>query len=279
MKNEEERQEGSGRLIPLTSSKDFKVAKDNPDVRGWRVVGSDGERLGVVKDLIVDTTEMKVRYLAITADTRFYNDNYDHYLLVPIGSAALDKKGSNVFISNIDSRSIVNYPTYHGGPITDEYEYAVREAISNPNDQNESLRNVNATNPVKTDYTINEQPVTVAPQRVSGDFYNNDQYNESRFFATDTNRNDSFDNRNEIFDNRTETSKDRTDNYNDRSDFSRENINTDNYSGQGKSNDLTEGKQSVEDSISTIERLEQLRERGSITEEEFKVLKRRALNL
>jgi photosynthetic reaction center H subunit len=35
---------------------------------------------------------------------------------------------------------------------------------------------------------------------------------------------------------------------------------------------------SVEDSISTIERLEELRDRGSITEEEFILMKKRALD-
>jgi photosynthetic reaction center H subunit len=35
----------------------------------------------------------------------------------------------------------------------------------------------------------------------------------------------------------------------------------------------------VGNAIATIERLESLRERGSITEDEFKTLKKRALNL
>jgi hypothetical protein len=35
----------------------------------------------------------------------------------------------------------------------------------------------------------------------------------------------------------------------------------------------------VEEAIATIERLENLRERGSLTEDEFLLLKKRALNL
>jgi sporulation protein YlmC with PRC-barrel domain len=244
MRNDEIRTEGNERLLPLSNSKDFKVAKDNPDVRGWRVVGSDGESLGIVKDLIVDTQEMKVRYLALTADRRFYNDSYDRYLLVPIGSAALDKKGNNVFVSNIDSKTILNYPTYQGGPITEDYEYAVREA---------SLHPANRTDAVNRTYTTSEQAANVAPQRISSDFYNNDTYNENRFYTS----------------NRTE--------YDDRTGVSRDNVNTDIYPGRTDSTDAS--RQDVEESISTIERLEKLRERGSITEDEFKVLKKRALDL
>ncbi|GEO05378.1 hypothetical protein AAE02nite_30420 [Adhaeribacter aerolatus] len=253
MRNDEIRTEGNERLLPLSNSKDFKVAKDNPDVRGWRVVGSDGESLGVVKDLIVDTQEMKVRYLALTADKRYYNDNYDRYLLVPIGSAALDKKGSNVFVSNIDSRTILNYPTYQGGPITEDYEYAVREASMHPTGHTDAQRRDNITTDQTTN-TVNEQPATVAPRRISSDFYNNDTYNDNRFYSSN-----------------------RTDNYDDRSNFSRDNVNTDVYPDRTDANSGI--RTDVDESISTIERLERLRERGSITEDEFRVLKKRALDL
>lgn len=252
MRNDEIRAEGNERLLPLSNSKDFKVAKDNPDVRGWRVVGADGESLGLVKDLIVDTQEMKVRYLALTADRRFYNDNYDRYLLVPIGAAALDKKGNNVFVSNIDSKTILNYPTYQGGPITEDYEYAVREASLHPADRTDTVRRDNVVTDQTT--TVNEQPATVAPRRISSDFYNNDTYNDNKFYTSD-----------------------RNDNYDDRPSFSRDNVNTDIYPDR---TDTTDGvRPGVDESISTIERLERLRERGSITEDEFRVLKKRALDL
>jgi photosynthetic reaction center H subunit len=259
MRNDEINTDGNERLLPLSNSKDFKVAKDNPDVRGWRVVGSDGEKLGLVKDLIVDTQEMKVRYLALTADKRFYNDSYDRYLLVPIGAAALDKKGSNVFVSSIDSRTILNYPTYQGGPITDDYELAVRNASGSitpgqPVTDRTNLNTTDQTNAVTNQYTTPGTAATVAPQRISSDFYNDDNYNENRFYTSN-----------------------QTDKHDERSGLSRDNVNTDIYPGR---TDTTEGNRpNVEESISTIERLEQLRVRGSITEDEFKVLKKRALDL
>lgn len=254
MRNDEIRNDGTDRLVPLSNTKNFKVAKDNPDVRGWRVVGADGESLGVVKDLIVDTQELKVRYLSLAADKRFFSDNYEPFLLVPIGAAALDKKGNNVFVTNLDSTSITRYPTYQGGPITEDYEYSVREANLDPNDRNRRTTDTNISQP---DYAQTEPQPVVTPRRISNDFYQDDNYNDARFY--DSNR------------------------ISDRNDTTQVSRHPDNdsFAQRSNANDYqTEGgTRNVEESISTIERLEQLRERGSITEEEFRTLKKRALDL
>ena len=50
------------RLVPLDQMDDFKVADGDPDVRGWDVVASDGQKVGHVEDLLVDPGAMKVRY-------------------------------------------------------------------------------------------------------------------------------------------------------------------------------------------------------------------------
>lgn len=249
MRNDEIRNDGTDRLVPLSNTKDFKVAKDNPDVRGWRVVGSDGESLGVVKDLIVDTQELKVRYLSLAADRRFFSEGYEPLLLVPIGAAALDKKGNNVFVSNIDSKSITRYPTYQGGAITEDYEYSVLEANKHPNERNQRTTDSNLTQP-------DQQPV-VAPRRISSDFYQDDNFNDSRFY--DSHRT------------------------NDRSDTAQISRQPDDagYAQRTREDDYVtdNSTRNVEESISTIERLEKMRERGSITDEEFRVLKKRALDL
>lgn len=43
----------------------FAVADDDPDVRGWDVVAADGQVIGEVDDLFVDTEHMKVRELDV----------------------------------------------------------------------------------------------------------------------------------------------------------------------------------------------------------------------
>ncbi|MBC5772723.1 PRC-barrel domain-containing protein [Pontibacter sp. KCTC 32443] len=244
MKNDETRNE---RLMPLSSLKDYKVAKDNPDVLGWRVVGADGESLGMVRDLIVDLKAMKARYLSVVADRRFFNTENDQYMLVPIGAAALDKAGRKIFVSSIDSNNIGRYPVYQGGAIPEDYEYAVRDTFQQS--QRDVLPGTTTDHRTEFDEAMHRQPT--GTRTISEDFYNTDAYNEDRFYTSNQ----------EVYRDRTYTTGVHNDT--DTADL---------HSEERK-------PKSVEDSISTIERLESLRERGSITEEEFILLKKRALNL
>ncbi|GAB3203385.1 hypothetical protein ABID22_000861 [Pontibacter aydingkolensis] len=236
------------RLAELSNLKDYKIAKDNPDVIGWRVVGADGESLGIVKDLIVDLQAMKARYLSVVADRSFFNTDRDQYLLVPIGAAALDKKGKNVFVSSIDSQSISRYPVYRGGPIPEDYEYAIRDNFRRA--QHESLAD---SKDFKAEFDESLRQPDTGHRSISPDFYNDEAYNEERFYTNDR----------EV---QHRTARDHT-----KSDYSA--YTADDFRSEDKK------PKTVEDSISTIERLEDMRDRGSITEEEFILLKKRALDL
>lgn len=232
------------RLVPLSELKDYHVAKDNTDVTGWRVVGADGEKLGDVRDLIVDMNAMKVRYLSVLGDRRFFDRDRDTYLLVPIGAAALDRKGKNIFLASVDSSSVSRYPVYPGGPISPDYEYAVRDNFRRAHrDTIEDSSDYKA----EFDDAVNSQPDNT--RRINDDFYNDESYNADRFYTSNVAAHD------RDRDERSRTVTDHTDNTNREPRI-----------------------KSVEDSISTIERLEDLRDRGSITEEEFILLKKRALD-
>jgi len=50
-------------LIPLSEAKGYRVAENNEDVRDWDVRGNDGEKIGKVNDLLIDTAIDKVKYL------------------------------------------------------------------------------------------------------------------------------------------------------------------------------------------------------------------------
>lgn len=52
MQNEEQRGEQYARLSELD---EYRVSDEDPDPRGWSVVGHDGTTLGTVEDLIIDT--------------------------------------------------------------------------------------------------------------------------------------------------------------------------------------------------------------------------------
>ena len=115
------------RLRDLT---EFEVADDNPDVRGWTVRGSDGQALGTVFELIVELEALKVRYLDVELDRRFQINERESHILLPIGVAALDDDGDNVFVPALNAESVLNYPPYAEIQITREYEEAMLRALS-----------------------------------------------------------------------------------------------------------------------------------------------------
>jgi len=61
------RTQASG-LRPMSDLSDYRVESGDPDPRGWSVIGSDGDRIGRVVDLLVDPAAMKVRQLLVDTD-------------------------------------------------------------------------------------------------------------------------------------------------------------------------------------------------------------------
>ena len=119
---------GTPQLAPLSELDGCKVAKDDPDVRGWDVVASDGTAVGEVEDLLVDPITMKVRYLDVALDDdRFGVD--DRHVLVPIGQARLDDDNEDVLVT-MDANAFVNLPPYTRGTFSREYETSLRQGFS-----------------------------------------------------------------------------------------------------------------------------------------------------
>ena len=119
---------GTPQLAPLSELDGCKVAKDDPDVRGWDVVASDGTAVGEVEDLLVDTITMKVRYLDVALDDdRFGVD--DRHVLLPIGQARLDDDNDDVLVT-MDANAIASLPPYTRGTFSREYETSLRQGFS-----------------------------------------------------------------------------------------------------------------------------------------------------
>jgi uncharacterized protein (TIGR02271 family) len=110
---------------------DYKVSDEDPDVRGWDLMGSDGEKLGEVEELIVDTSAMKVRYLDIEIDDDLIVANDDErHILIPIGAVNLDYENKLVLAPNLTDQSISSLPVYHGEEISREFEHKIISAFS-----------------------------------------------------------------------------------------------------------------------------------------------------
>lgn len=125
------------KLFRLKDLKEYKVAKDEPDIRGWEVVGEDQSVLGVVYDLIIDPELMKVRYLQAKLDKDLSVSKGDRFILVPIGRAHLRRDEHKVTVRSLDRSNIRFYPVYRGEAITRDYEYGLREALREDVDQNQ----------------------------------------------------------------------------------------------------------------------------------------------
>jgi sporulation protein YlmC with PRC-barrel domain len=103
------------RIVPMRDAKDFKVAKDEPDIRKWNVFGSDGERVGTVHDMMVDPAAMKIRYVDVDLSDDLYRLKEDRHVLVPLDEVELRDRGKDVWVRTLSSREIARLPAYTGG--------------------------------------------------------------------------------------------------------------------------------------------------------------------
>ena len=116
------------RIVPLDELSDFQVADDDPDVRGWDVLSADGQRIGEVDNLLVDTAAMKVRYLDVEVDGELLSGDRDRHVLVPIGYARLDRDDNRIQVDSLNSTDVGALPAYAHEPITRDYESTVRSS-------------------------------------------------------------------------------------------------------------------------------------------------------
>jgi sporulation protein YlmC with PRC-barrel domain len=116
-----------GLLMPLRHLHGFRIAEGEPDIRGWKVVLADGRRVGKVDDLIVDTTDLVVKYLEVKVDHEVLGTDEDTWRLVPIGAARLDDEGDVVVIDRLPEAGLTSSPGRARGAPSQDEERAVRD--------------------------------------------------------------------------------------------------------------------------------------------------------
>lgn len=107
-----ERREPRGELAALSDLRDFQVASDDPDPRGWEVVDRDGNHYGTIRHLIGDPGAMRIRYLAMAPAAR--RDD-DREVLIPAGYAALDRGRREVRVDALEERRLELLPRWRSG--------------------------------------------------------------------------------------------------------------------------------------------------------------------
>jgi photosynthetic reaction center H subunit len=117
-----------GALRRLSELDDYRVASGAPDPRGWTVSAADGGEVGRVRDLIVDTGAMRVRYLDVELDAAAPGTGERHVLL-PIGRARLDDADDRVLVDSLPAAGVQALPRYDGLAFDRQYEGAVRRGF------------------------------------------------------------------------------------------------------------------------------------------------------
>ncbi|HET7274656.1 MAG TPA: PRC-barrel domain-containing protein [Longimicrobiaceae bacterium] len=114
------------RILPLKDAREFRLAKDAPNLRGWNVFGADGERVGQVTEMLVDPETTKVRYLDVDLADDLFLLKEDRHVLIPTEFVDLRERGKDVWVRQLDAKEVAQLPAYTGGPVDPTMEDRVR---------------------------------------------------------------------------------------------------------------------------------------------------------
>ncbi len=120
---------GEARVVPLSQARDFKLVGGAPDLRGWNVFAADRQRVGTVKDMLVDPSAMRVEYLAVDLADDLFSLKEDRHVLIPTEAVDLQERGNDVWIRGVDTREVARLPAYTGGAVDPLVEERVKAAF------------------------------------------------------------------------------------------------------------------------------------------------------
>lgn len=88
------------RMERLSRMREYDVAPNEPDPRGWTAVNRDGRTVGKVTDLIVDTDRMAAIYLEVELDRKLFDfHDQDPHVLVPVDRVR--REGKRLVVDDI----------------------------------------------------------------------------------------------------------------------------------------------------------------------------------
>lgn len=110
-------------IAPLSQLPEFEVTDESPDVRGWSVESADGTTIGEVDDLLIDTDQMRARYLVVELaedDLGLAAHQDGRTILVPVDTARLEADSHRVRAS-IRAADAAALPRYSGRAVEADY--------------------------------------------------------------------------------------------------------------------------------------------------------------
>ena len=114
------------RVARLASLALLDVGRDEPDVRGWPVMTNEGQRIGRVRDLLVELATRQVRYLDIAFDLALADGRPDLRVAIPIGCARAGTRRNLVNVRCATRDQIRHGPRHSSELLTLDDEIAIR---------------------------------------------------------------------------------------------------------------------------------------------------------
>lgn len=133
-------------LFYLDELSNYKVASDDPDIRGWKVNDRDQRFIGKVDNLLVNKNTERVMYVDVEVEKdiidsnhevyssikhgdgvhEFLNKDGENHIIIPIGLVTLDKDAKKVHTQSVDFQTFAETKRYSKGSEFDrEYELLV----------------------------------------------------------------------------------------------------------------------------------------------------------
>lgn len=99
--------DGLPKVVPLRAASAFFLTTEDPDLRGYTVIGCDGVTAGTVVETWIDRSEVVIRY----EEVQLTVGGASHTVLLPINFASIDAKHRILRVNAIRGAQFVYVPT------------------------------------------------------------------------------------------------------------------------------------------------------------------------
>ncbi len=137
-------------LYYLSELSDYKVADDDPDVRGWQVKDADNRVIGKVDNMLVNKRSERVVYLDVEVDKtiieadhdpygqpansdvhEFINKEGENHIIIPVGLVNLNEDQKFVYTDRINHQTFAETKRIQkGSRVNRDYEVVVLDSYN-----------------------------------------------------------------------------------------------------------------------------------------------------
>lgn len=156
-------------LLQELDHSNFEIVEGEPDIRGWDVRYMNGEKIGSVEELILDTKAKKVRYMVVDLDENELRLER-RKVFIPIGFAELDNKLDDVLIPNISVDQLCRLPDYKRNALTPDLERSIGSIFG---------RKVRVEPVAATERGERKSAEPITNEDTNPDFYSHDHYKDN----------------------------------------------------------------------------------------------------